>query len=78
MGANPREVTPPERCYCGQWKRQCPGAKQKKKKTDSLGGAYIKVNIKLIDRAKCLLFSIPKNVVSSFVVMNLHRFTFVS
>ena len=51
--------------------------RKKKKKTDSLSGAHIKVNIKSTKGAKCFSFGRTKDVISSFVVSNLHGFTFV-
>jgi len=47
------------------------------KKTDWSSGANSKFNIKSTKRAKYLLFGTTKDMISSFVTTNYHRFTFV-
>ena len=47
------------------------------KKTVSLDGSHLKVNIKSTKEAGCLLFGTAADRMSSFVIMIFHGFTFV-
>ena len=40
-------------------------------------GSHLKVIIKSTKKAKCLLFDITKDIISSFVILISHGFTFV-
>ena len=57
-------------CDLGQYHRS--------KKTDWLGGASSKVNIKSTNKAKYLLFGTAKDRIPSFVTRIYHEFSFVS
>jgi len=57
-------------CMCGANFMVC-------KKTVPSNGSHLKVNIKSIKEAKCLLFGTSKDRMSTFVTPISHRFTFV-
>src|SRR5258706_1603784 len=57
-------------CMCGANFMVC-------KKIVPSNGSHLKVNIKSIKEAKCLLFGTSKDRMSTFVILISHRFTFV-
>src|SRR5258708_5202073 len=54
-----------------------PSPTLEKKINDSSSGSHLKVNIKLTMEVKCMIFGTSRDMISTFVSINSHGFSFV-